>query len=82
VIQFLAGFIQSAAPEANHSSQKNVNAELYVHSFYLQNTLSGDGYGKGSAPSNSKKLSFLLQESVLQAAGTVTALFITFTYFT
>jgi len=28
VIQFLAGIIQSAALEANHSSQKNVNADL------------------------------------------------------
>jgi hypothetical protein len=82
VIQFLAGLIHSAALEANHSSQKNVNAELYVCSFYLQNTLSSAMYGKGSTPSNSQNLSFLLQESVLSAAGTLTALFLTFTYFT
>jgi hypothetical protein len=28
VIQFLAGIIQSAALEANHSSQRNVNADM------------------------------------------------------
>jgi hypothetical protein len=54
VIQFLAGIIQSAALEANHSSQKNTNADMdaraILHSFHLQNTLSGDTYGKGSAP--------------------------------
>jgi hypothetical protein len=56
--------------------------ELYVHSFHLQNTLSGDRYGKRSGLFKWQNLSLLLQESVLSAAGNLTALFHIFTYFT
>jgi len=34
VIQFLAGIIQSAALEVNHSNQKNVNADMDARATY------------------------------------------------
>jgi hypothetical protein len=57
--------------------------ELYVHSFHLQNTGSGDSYGTGCAHFKSQyDVSFLSQKSVLSAAGQLTALFPIFTPFT